>query len=97
MKNGKLIDVVTYDKGTNLSVLENFYNKKFTGNISVELIIQSLEPGQKGIVFAYKKNSTIGHFVNVINENGVVKFLDGQSGKSADLIYDVYRLLPTNF
>ena len=97
LKNGKLIDIVSYDKGTNFSVLENFFDKKFTGNITIDSIKGLLKPGQKGIIFAYKKNSTIGHFFNVVNENGVVKFLDGQSGKSADLIYDVYRLLPTNF
>ena len=39
----------------------------------------------------------MGHFFNVINENGVVKFLDGQTGKAAKLNYDIYELLPTNF
>lgn len=97
MKNGKLTDIVSYDVGTNLSDLEIFFKRKFSDNITIDSIKNTLKPGQRGIIFAYKKNSTLGHFFNVINEDGIVKFLDGQTGKSANLIYDVYKLLPTNF
>jgi len=97
MKNGKLIDIISYDKGTNISVLEIFFKRKFSQNVTIDIIKETLAPGQRGIIFAYKKNSTLGHFFNVLNEDGVVKFLDGQTGKSANLIYDVYKLLPTNF
>ncbi|MBL7867673.1 MAG: hypothetical protein JNM71_06600 [Flavobacterium lindanitolerans] len=71
--------------------------KKFTGEVTLDFVKKTLKPNQRGIIFAYNKNSNIGHFFNVINENGVIKFLDGQTGKSADLIYDIYKLLPTNF
>lgn len=97
IKNGNLINIISYRKGTHISVLEKEFGKKFTGEVTLDFVKNTLKPRQRGIIFAYNKNSNIGHFFNVINENGVIKFLDGQTGKSADLIYDVYKLLPTNF
>jgi hypothetical protein len=60
-------------------------------------IKETLKPGQRGIIFGVKKGETMGHYFNVINENGVIKFLDGQIGKKANLKYDIYKILPTNF
>ncbi|GAA4760838.1 MULTISPECIES: toxin glutamine deamidase domain-containing protein [Flavobacterium] len=97
MKNGKLVDKISYDVGTNYTFLEDFYKSKFTKAMSVSDIKTFMKPNQRAIVFAYNKNSKIGHYFNVYNENGVVKFLDGQIGKKAILDYDVYHILLTNF
>ena len=78
-------------------LLENEFGKKFIKDITINEIKILLKPEQRGIIFGYNKNSKVGHFFNVINENGVIKFLDGQTGKSAILKYDTYELLPTNF
>ena len=67
-------------------------------------IRQMLKSGQRGIVYGKKTNANIGHVFNVVNEDGVIKFLDGQKTvknvtdtQKADLIYDIYEFLPTNF
>ena len=40
--------------------------------------------GSRGIIFGQSKISgQPGHVFNVINQKGVIRFLDGQSGKSA--------------
>ncbi|ANF50528.1 hypothetical protein A0O34_08340 [Chryseobacterium glaciei] len=57
---------------------------------------KDLKPGKRGIIFGIKKGKNIGHYFNVINENGVIKYLDGQTGKRAKLVYDYYQFLPTN-
>ncbi|WP_397364146.1 toxin glutamine deamidase domain-containing protein [Olleya sp. R77988] len=95
---------ISYEEGTFLTVLEKEYGKKFIKDITPDLIRKTLKPGQRGIVYGQKKGSNLGHVFNVINENGIIKFLDGQKvvkktadTQKADLIYDYYEFLPTNF
>jgi hypothetical protein len=71
------------------------YRKTFK-KTSLEELKLTLKPGQRGIVFGRKENS-INHVFNVHNEKGVVKFLDGQTGKKAKLNFEEYQFLPTNF
>jgi hypothetical protein len=104
IKNGKEVDEISYNYGTDLRVLEKEYGKKFIKNMTPDKIKQMLKPGQRGIVFGYINGRDMGHVFNVVNENGVIKFLDGQKAvksttdkQKADLIYDVYEFLPTNF
>jgi hypothetical protein len=104
IKNGKVVDEISFNYGTDLRVLENEYGKKFIKNMTPDKIKQTLKPGQRGIVYGYIKGRDIGHVFNVVNENGVIKFLDGQKAvkrttdtQKADLIYDIYEFLPTNF
>jgi hypothetical protein len=40
--------------------------------------------GSRGIVFG-ERNGDIGHFFNVVNQKGTVRFLDGQTGEPASL------------
>lgn len=55
------------------------------GSGSREIVFGSYGPGQPGHVF------------NVVNQNGVVRFLDGQTGKSADLSqFKSFQLLRAN-
>jgi filamentous hemagglutinin len=56
-----------------------------------------LKPGQRGIIYGKINSNGIAHVFNVYNEKGIIKFIDGQTGKRADLICDNYKFLPTNF
>jgi hypothetical protein len=52
-------------------------------------------PGARGIVIAY--DNGVGHAFNVVNQGGVVRFLDGQIGGAADLSpWKAFHLLRTN-
>lgn len=53
--------------------------------------------GARGIVFGSRGPGETGHMFNVVNQNGTVRFLDGQTGKPADLGgYTSLHLLRTN-
>lgn len=57
-----------------------------------------LDNGQRGIIFG-DRGEDIGHVFNVINENKQIKFVDGQTGRAADLEnqgYVGFWLLQTN-
>lgn len=104
INNGKVVNKITYNEGTALDILEKEYDKMFIKNMSPDKIRQMLKPGQRGIVYGYINGRDMGHVFNVVNENGVIKFLDGQKAvksttdtQKADLIYDIYEFLPTNF
>jgi hypothetical protein len=97
MKDGKLINRISYKSGTQLTILEKEFNSKFFNVKTIKEIEIILKSGQRGIVYGAINGEPIGHVFNVFNEKGVVKFIDGQTGKSAKLIYDDYKLLPTNF
>ncbi|MGH1518782.1 toxin glutamine deamidase domain-containing protein [Chryseobacterium sp. JK1] len=96
-KNGRMQNYASFDKGTFPDVLEKEFNAKFTGwNKNLNKLVEDLEPGKRGIIFGIKDGKNLGHFFNVINDKGVIKFLDGQTGKRAKLVYDNYQFLPTN-
>ena len=40
--------------------------------------------GARGIIFGSRGTQT-GHFFNVVNQKGTIRFLDGQTGGSATL------------
>ncbi|MDY4385858.1 hemagglutinin repeat-containing protein, partial [Pectobacterium aroidearum] len=87
-------------KGVPLPVLEKHYGTKFKYVSSTENIIQQMTnagSGSRGIVYGSYGVGQPGHVFNVVNQNGVVRFLDGQSGKSADLSqFKSFQLLRTN-
>lgn len=68
----------------------------FSGRGDIERTLSSLGPGSRGIVFGERAGG-VGHVFNgVVNNRGVVKFFDGQTGKPA--LFDGYtgfRLLIT--
>lgn len=88
----------SYKRGTEPIVLEKEFDAKFSSAWTTNLddLVKDLKPGKRGIIFGYKKGSNMGHVFNVINENGVIKYLDGQTGRRAKLVYDYYKFLPTN-
>lgn len=50
----------------------------------------------RGIVFGTRAGGDLGHFFNVVNQNGAIRFLDGQVGGSASLSgYEAFYLLRT--
>lgn len=53
--------------------------------------------GARGIIYGSYGLDQPGHVFNVVNQNGIIRFLDGQSGKVADLSkFDSFRILRTN-
>ena len=52
--------------------------------------------GARGIVFGQRAGGKVGHVFNVINQQGVVRFVDGQTGKEAVVEgYTGFQLLRT--
>ncbi|WP_370884506.1 hemagglutinin repeat-containing protein, partial [Enterobacter cloacae complex sp. 2015409] len=91
---------INHNNGVPLSVLENQYGTKFKYAPSSESITQQMTDagsGSRGIVFGSYGPGQPGHVFNVVNQNGTVRFLDGQTGKSADLSqFKSFQLLRTN-
>ncbi|WP_211466517.1 two-partner secretion domain-containing protein [Collimonas silvisoli] len=72
---------------TGISVLESQFGSTFkpatAGTIDQSLLQQG--NGATGIVYGFPPvGSTVGHVFNVVNQNGVIRYLDGQSGTVAD-------------
>ena len=83
-----------------ISVIEQAYGGKFIralGRSDIEHVMSSLGPGSRGIVFGEHAGRP-GHVFNaVVNQRGVVKFFDGQTGKPASLEgFTGFRLLITS-
>jgi len=68
------------------------------GPKDIEAALTQAGPGSRGIVFGSRGPTELGHFFNVVNENGTVRFLDGQAGGVANLNlgYVDFFLLRTN-
>ena len=83
-----------------LKLLEQHYGNSFSSPMSITEIQQSLITsnfGSRGIVFGSVGPGRPGHVFNVVNQNGTVRFLDGQTGRPADLSgYKTFQLLRTN-
>ena len=58
--------------------------------------MQAAGHGARGIVLGYTPGEKLGHVFNVVNQHGVIRFLDGQTGKPAILNFKQYQLLRTN-
>jgi RHS repeat-associated protein len=83
---------------TSRSALQAYYGSTFVDmgatTARIETAMQTAGDGAQGIVFAYKWGEKVGHFVNVINQNGAVRFLDGQVGGAASLgRYNYFMLM----
>ena len=80
-----------------LTVLEKTFKSVFTHNLNTEDIAKLVsEPGQRGIVYGNRGIGEVGHVFNVANQKGVVRYLDGQTGKAAVLEgYKNFSFLPT--
>ncbi len=81
-----------------LSSLESEFAGTFKHNLTSSDIVRMVNThGQRGIVFGNRGPGQVGHVFNVVNQNGTVRFLDGQTGKAADLNgYKKFSLIRTN-
>ncbi len=83
-----------------ISALEKTFGSTFGARTSVEGIAKTMTDagsGARGIVFGSRGQGEVGHVFNVVNQNGAVRFLDGQTGRAADTAgYEGFRLLRTN-
>ena len=66
-----------------LRELQEFYNSTFN-NVGGEARIidhfNDLGSGSRGIVYGHVGDDDIGHYFNVVNDNGTVRFIDFQNG-----------------
>lgn len=84
----------------NLSVLEKHFGSTFSqvsGKDQIEAMMSNAGHGARGIVAAYKGRTQIGHVFNVVNQNGTIRFLDGQVGGSVSFDgYIFFAFMRTN-
>jgi RHS repeat-associated protein len=72
---------------TPISVLEKMFGGTFQSVKSqgaIEKALLDAGNGARGIVYANVKGQSVGHVFNVVNQKGVIRFLDGQTGKTVD-------------
>jgi filamentous hemagglutinin len=80
--------------------LEQLYGDSFKavgGQEDVEQMLSEAGPGSRGIVYGSRAD-TYGHVFNGVNQDGEIRFLDGQSGGVADWGdgFDSFYFLRTN-
>ena len=96
---GSQLDEIV-DEEAALSELEDVFGKKFVAGATLASMVSDLlraGPGARGIVYGNVPGRSYGHVFNVVNKDGVVRFLDGQVGTPPNLnAYTNYRLLRTN-
>ncbi|WP_250655929.1 RHS repeat-associated core domain-containing protein [Alkalimarinus coralli] len=86
---------------TNKMEVAAHFGQKFgsmTSLTRVEAQMAKAGNGTRGVIFAAREGKP-GHFFNVVNQNGTVRFLDGQTGKvfsSQGQNFIGYQLLKTN-
>lgn len=82
-----------------ITVLEEYFSARFGAPcslVSVHDHMVSAGFAARGIVYGYR-TSGVGHVFNVVNQRGLIRFLDGQTGQSARLDgYLQFQLLRTN-
>ena len=83
-----------------ISVLEQQFGARFSSPTTIDSIEQQMlssGDGSRGIVFGAREPGQAGHVFNVVNQNGEIVFLDGQTGSVADTTgFASFRLLRTN-
>jgi hypothetical protein len=69
-----------------ISFLESYFGSHFTatgGKLDIEATMSAAGDGARGVIFASRGPGQVGHVFNVVNQNGVIRFLDGQPGAPA--------------
>jgi filamentous hemagglutinin len=85
---------------TSAGALSKFYGGSpwipTTGPQGISTIMTNAGAGSRAIVFG-TRGAEMGHFFNVVNQGGAIRFLDGQIGGAADLGgYDGWYIMFTN-
>ncbi len=88
-------------KVTSIVDLSEHFGTQWTAGGSdasaIEGAMKAAGPGSRGVVFAARQGERVGHFFNVANQSGAVRFLDGQVGSAANVqLYNQFYLLRTN-
>lgn len=68
-----------------IGILERIFGAQFSAVPSLATVVQALVvagSGSRGIVFG-SRDDGVGHVFNAVNQHGVVRFLDGQTGTIA--------------
>jgi filamentous hemagglutinin len=82
-----------------MSALETHYGRTFgslTSATRIEAQMLNAGDGARGVIFG-SRGTDPGHFFNVVNQNGQIRFLDGQTGGAASLSgFEGFSLLKTN-
>ncbi|WP_414615132.1 hemagglutinin repeat-containing protein [Stenotrophomonas pavanii] len=74
-------------KGVSIRVLETQFGGRFGAATTQQGVISQMAGagnGARGIVYGTYPSGPPGHVFNVVNQGGVVRFLDGQTGKVVD-------------
>ena len=84
-----------------LNQMERLVGGEFSaqmGSLSeIEAAMVEAGPGARGIVFAHQGDIANGHYFNAVNQNGVVRLLDGQSGTGANVgLFKEFSLMRTH-
>jgi hypothetical protein len=82
-----------------IAILEQIFGAKFSTAGDLHEVVQALlaaGSGSRGIVYG-SRSGGVGHVFNAVNQHGVVRFLDGQTGKPAVVGgYTGFRFLRSN-
>lgn len=81
-------------------LMEDFFGSVWTyeeGWKGIAAAMRAEGSGARGIVAVGKRGDPVGHFFNVVNQDGAIVFLDGQTGSLAvDIGYTDWFLLATH-
>jgi hypothetical protein len=81
---------------TDLQVIEHVYGHTFNkvqSKMSLKSHLQAWGPGSRAIVYGARDVNGGAHVFNAVNDGGVVKFLDGQTGAVVDFMAEKYLQL----
>jgi hypothetical protein len=56
---------------------------RVSGQTAIESQLLAAGHGARGVVYGNNGTGTLGHVFNAVNQNGTIRFLDGQTGGAA--------------
>ncbi|WP_221625109.1 toxin glutamine deamidase domain-containing protein, partial [Burkholderia stagnalis] len=59
-------------------------SSRYTGPDAIAQTMSNWGDGSRAVVFG-ARGDEVGHFSNVVNQGGTIRFLDGQTGKPTNL------------
>ena len=85
---------------TAISELEKVFGRAFRAIDNIDDAKEALinaGHGARAIIYGSRGPGEVGHVFNAVNQNGVIRFLDGQTGREAVISgFQQFLLLPTN-
>ena len=104
MLDGRPASALNNEFNQNILVedMESFFDSKFDDGTSLyNLRRQMLRAGDgaRGIIFGNRGAGRTGHYFNIVNQNGVIRLLDGQTGTAPKIFgqrFKYFHLMRTN-